>query len=292
MYDYNQAFEKYFFELENALPSIATKFLGEKSDVSKAAMYSLLSGGKRIRGVLTLAVCDILTGEYKSAINFACAVEMLHCYSLIHDDLPCMDNDDFRRGKPSCHKAFGEDTALLAGDALLTAAFECIANSSLSADKALKAVQKLSFAAGANGMIYGQELDLFFETKKATSSQLEQVHKHKTGCLINAAVQLGAIAAGASFETVQKLSDYAFSVGLAFQIVDDILDVTSSAEVLGKPVGSDSENEKNTFVTLFGIEKSSQMVAELTDKACKIIGNIENNEFLIYLAQNLSSRKN
>lgn len=239
--------------------------LHETTRVSKAAQYSLSAGGKRVRGVLCMAVCDMLDGDMNMAEAYAAAVEMLHCYSLIHDDLPCMDNDDFRRGKPACHKAFDEATALLAGDALLTAAFEVVAEASQNA----KAVSVLSKAAGAKGMILGQELDLQFETKTDDAQQLLEVHRNKTGMLMNAAVQLGAIAAKATDAQQQTLSQYAFSIGLVFQIIDDVLDVTSSAEVLGKPIGSDAQNEKTTFVTLYGIQQSKEKAAQITQQACE-----------------------
>ena len=236
-----------------------------------AGGYSLFGGGKRVRAVLCLAVCDMLDGNRNAAACYAAGVEMLHCYSLIHDDLPCMDNDDMRRGRPSCHKAFGEATALLAGDTLLTAAFETLSGSPGTAVQNTAAVCALSRAAGANGMVWGQELDLAFEEKPATAEELREVHRNKTGMLINAAAQLGAVAASADDIQRQAIARYAFSVGLVFQIIDDILDVTATAQQLGKPIGSDAANGKTTFVTLHGVERSRGIAQELTDGACGVL---------------------
>ena len=185
--------------------------------MSEAARYSLFSGGKRVRAVLCLAVCDMLDGEMPRAAAYAAGVEMLHCYSLIHDDLPCMDDDDTRRGKPSCHKAFGEDTALLAGDALQTAAFEAVAAAAGGGARNADAAVCLAGAAGARGMVYGQELDLYYETVRASESQLEQIHRHKTGALINAAVQMGAVAAGASGSSAASLRNMRMGWALCFR---------------------------------------------------------------------------
>ncbi len=240
----------------------------ESSAVARAAAYSLLDGGKRVRGVLALAASTLVCGREQPAISYAVALEMLHCYSLIHDDLPCMDNDDFRRGKPSCHKAFGETTALLAGDALLTAAFDAIFQNENSADKNAAAARLLAHAAGPCGMVYGQELDLAAEQCPVDEPGLLRIHENKTGQLIRAAVALGAIAGGADQQQRAALDEYAACIGMVFQIVDDILDVTSTAQELGKPIGSDSENNKTTFVTLLGIEQARQRASALTEQAC------------------------
>ncbi|MEG0616235.1 MAG: polyprenyl synthetase family protein [Oscillospiraceae bacterium] len=269
--EFKQKYDYYLNDLEKYINDNAGNCFNHNSKVGQAAMYSLMAGGKRTRGVLCLAVCDMLSGDMSSAESFACACEMLHCYSLIHDDLPCMDNDDMRRGKPSCHKAYGEATALLAGDALLTGAFEMIASCKASAHQKAQAVLRLSKAGGANGMIYGQELDLASENKTITQQELELVHKNKTGMLISASAILGGIAANATCKEIDALMEYAFYVGLSFQIVDDILDVTSSADELGKPIGSDKDNNKNTFVSLIGIDASRKYIDELTDKACNIL---------------------
>ena len=184
--DYEKQYQEYLVRVNRALDAACEKFLPEESEVCRAARYSLLGGGKRIRAVLVLAVCDMLDGNAEAAEQFAAAVEMLHCYSLIHDDLPCMDNDDLRRGKPSCHKAFGESTAMLAGDVLLTEAFNVIANASASPEICVRAAKALGAGAGSHGMVYGQELDLKYEALAATEEQLRLIHRHKTGALINA----------------------------------------------------------------------------------------------------------
>lgn len=218
--------------------------------------------------MLVLAVCDMLHGNAEAAEQFAAAVEMLHCYSLIHDDLPCMDNDDMRRGKPSCHKAFGESTAMLAGDVLLTEAFEAVAGAPAPASVCVHAAQALGAGAGSRGMVYGQELDLKYEALAATEEQLRLIHRHKTGALINAAIQMGGAAAQADEVQRKALEAYAYGIGLVFQIVDDVLDVTGTAEQLGKPIGSDSENGKTTFVTLFGVDGAMQLAEKLNDETC------------------------
>ena len=240
--EYQAQYQKYLEQTASALEKVCGRFLPEESEVCRAARYSLLGGGKRIRAVLVLSVCEMLGGNMDAAEQFAAAVEMLHCYSLIHDDLPCMDNDDLRRGRPSCHKAFGEATAMLAGDVLLTEAFEAIANAPASAQACVRAAKALGAGAGSRGMVYGQELDLKYESLAATEEQLRLIHRNKTGALINAAVQMGAAAAEADEEKCKALEAYAYGIGLVFQIVDDVLDVTSTPEQLGKPIGSDSEN--------------------------------------------------
>lgn len=232
--------------------------------VSKAMRYSVENGGKRIRPTLLLEFCRICGGDYESAMPFACALEMIHSYSLIHDDLPCMDDDDFRRGKPSCHIAFGEEYALLAGDALLTLAFETAMKSKLPAEITVKAAKELAGAAGVLGMVGGQVLDLQNEGKKVGVSDLQKTDELKTGELIRAACVLGCICAGADDKKIAAAEKYAHDIGIAFQIVDDILDVTSDAETLGKPIGSDKENQKSTYVSLLGIEESRKTVEKLT----------------------------
>ena len=258
-----------------------------------AMRYSLLAGGKRIRPVLTLEFCRICGGDWRSALPFACALEMIHTYSLIHDDLPCMDNDDLRRGKPSCHKAFGEATAMLAGDVLLTEAFEVIANVAAPAIVNVRAAKALGAGAGSRGMVYGQELDLKYEALAATEEQLRLIHRNKTGALINAAVQMGAAAAQANETQCKELEAYAFGIGLVFQIVDDVLDVTGSQEQLGKPIGSDSENGKTTFVTLYGTDGAMELAQKLNDRTCASLRAEfgEKSAFLEQLAKELLVRR-
>ena len=265
-----------------------------KSDdiVSEAMKYSVRNGGKRIRPMLTLEFCKACGAEPENALPLACAVEMIHTYSLIHDDLPCMDDDDYRRGKPSCHIAFGEANALLAGDALLTLAFETAVKADIAAENVVRAVKELSYSAGILGMVGGQVLDLQNENKALTLSELEQIHNLKTGELIRVACVLGCVAAGADEEKIKSAEAYAKGIGLTFQIVDDILDVTSDAETLGKPIGSDAENQKTTYVSLLGIEKSKEVAAELTRKAKAALAVYdENTEALSLLADNLLIRK-
>lgn len=267
--------------------------------VNLAARYSLLDGGKRIRGVLVLAACELLGGKAEDALDFAGAVEMLHCYSLIHDDLPCMDNDDYRRGKPSCHKAFGEATALLAGDALQCAAFEAVAGARdekgipLPARRIASAAGALALGGGARGMVLGQELDLAYEGQPITREILECIHRHKTGELINAAVQMGAAAAEGSAQDCETLSRFAFSLGLVFQIVDDVLDVTSTAQELGKPIGSDQEQGKTTYITLLGEKGAMELARKLTLESCQKLTEAygARADFLVWLAQSLLERR-
>ena len=277
--EYKKQYGEYLARAEEALNRACERYLPEESEVCRAARYSLMGGGKRIRAVLVLAVCDMLHGSAEAAEQFAAAIEMLHCYSLIHDDLPCMDNDDMRRGKPSCHKAFGEATAMLAGDVLLTEAFEAIANAPACPQACVQAAKALGLGAGSRGMVYGQELDLKYEALAATEEQLRLIHRNKTGALINAAVQMGEA--------------YAYGIGLVFQIVDDVLDVTSTPEQLGKPIGSDSENGKTTFATLYGVEGAMALAQRVNEKTCSALRETfgEKSAFLEQLAQQLLTRK-
>lgn len=291
--EYKAQYEAYLAQASKALDAACGQFLPETSEVCRAARYSLLGGGKRIRAVLVLSVCDLLGGDKAAAGQFAAAVEMLHCYSLIHDDLPCMDNDDLRRGRPSCHKAFDEATAMLAGDVLLTEAFEVVANAPASAQACVRAARALGAGAGSRGMVYGQELDLKYEALAATEDQLRLIHRNKTGALINAAVQMGAAAAEADTETCRVLEAYAYGLGLVFQIVDDVLDVTSTPEQLGKPIGSDSENGKATFATLYGVQGAMDLAQKLNAETCAQLHSHFGTKaaFLEQLAQQLLVRK-
>jgi geranylgeranyl diphosphate synthase type II len=290
---YEAQYEAYLSQAQQALKSACDEVLCPGSRVSEAARYSLLGGGKRVRAVLCIAACDMLGGDTALAARYAAGLEVLHCYSLIHDDLPCMDDDDTRRGRPSCHRAYGEATALLAGDALLTAAFEILACAGQSAQvQNVQAVGVLAAAAGARGMVRGQELDLYYEAVPAGEAQLREVHRNKTGMLMAAAAQLGAIAAGAPQMQQGALRDFAFSVGLVFQMVDDVLDVVSTTQELGKPVGSDAHNGKTTFVTLHGVEGTLALAARTTADACDALAaNFgEASAFLCTFAQSLISR--
>lgn len=268
---------------DNLLPKIEQKLDGlipEKGDNFYAARsvmrYSLLSGGKRIRPVLLLEFYKLCGGEGDSALNFAAAIEMIHTYSLIHDDLPCMDNDDMRRGKPSCHKAFGEDTALLAGDALLTLAFSAAAKTEgIPAERVLRAISVLADNAGIDGMVGGQVMDLQLEKTGAKPEELKEMYLKKTSCLLKASAVCGCMLAGANEEYIKYAEEYADSLGLAFQIIDDILDCTADEKTLGKPIGSDEKNGKTTYVTLYGIDGARQKAKELSEKAERLLDNFE-----------------
>lgn len=290
--EYKAQYQEYLLQAMAALDAASARFLPEESEVCRAARYSLLGGGKRIRAILTLSVCDMLGGEMQAAAQFAAAVEMLHCYSLIHDDLPCMDNDDMRRGKPSSHIKFGEANALLAGDSLLTFAFQTAGEAKdIPADAVAKAVSLLARAAGCAGMIAGQVQDLENENKTVSVDDLRSVDVLKTGELIRCACQLGCVAAGADDKKLEAARVYAENLGIAFQIVDDILDVTSDEATLGKPIGSDAENCKNTYVSLLGLEKAQKIATELTDKAIDALKVFADEaEFLISLSEKLLSR--
>lgn len=265
------------------------------STVLDAMKYSVSNGGKRIRPILAVEFAKVCGGNEKSALDFGCAVEMIHTYSLIHDDLPCMDNDDMRRGKPSCHIAFGEDNALLAGDALLTEAFMTLsAVKNVPAENIVRAVSYLSAFAGINGMVGGQVLDLQFEQSEPTIDEILKMYSLKTCGLIKASCVLGCLAGNNYNENkIRAAIDYAENLGIAFQIQDDILDIEGDVASLGKPIGSDSKNDKSTAVKYFGLEKSKKLVKEYTDKAISALSNFENNtETLKQLAFMLIDRKN
>lgn len=263
-------------------------------EVAEAMRYSLLAGGKRIRALFVLECCAALGGQREEALPLAAAIEMVHAYSLIHDDLPCMDDDDLRRGKPSCHKVYGEATALLAGDALLTFAFETAAGAPLPKGLRLRAVAALARAAGYRGMIGGQVIDLAYENRPMEPEVLATLHRLKTGALLSVSAQLGAIAAGAGEDSQRALGDFAEDVGLAFQIADDILDAVGDEAKLGKPIGSDAEQGKTTFVTLYGVEVSREQVRACTDRAlCKLQRAVpgEQGGCLAHLCQSLVDRE-
>lgn len=300
MIDFNSVFNKYVALANEA----ADKYVSEAafegrisaglSKMLEAMAYSLKNGGKRIRPVLAMEFCRVCGADFQKAIPFALGIEMIHTYSLIHDDLPCMDDDDMRRGKKSNHIVFGEANALLAGDGLLTLAFETVLSApDISADAKARAGLELAKAAGCSGMIAGQVMDLANENRAASLDEIRETDRLKTGELIRASAVMGCIAANADEAKIKAAEEYCECIGLAFQIVDDILDVTSDAETLGKPVGSDSANQKSTYVSLLGLEKSAEYAEELTNrakKALKIFG--AEGEFLALLADKLLSRKN
>jgi len=285
--------------------ALVEKRLGEffpGGGLNEVMRYSLLAGGKRIRPVLTLAFCEAAGGEAEKALDFACAVEMLHTYSLIHDDLPCMDDDDLRRGKPTCHKVFGETVAVLAGDALQAAAFQ----TALSApgpwerpDAPLQAARVLAEAAGPEGMCLGQYLDTVGDGTPHTEEELIRIDDAKTGDLLRAACVMGVIAAAGHRQVdpacIDAAMEYAAALGLAFQIRDDILDVTSTAEALGKPIGSDADNGKTTYASLLGVAECRERVAAYTQRAAQALTAAPwqgETDFLSALARHLEQREN
>ena len=267
-------------------------FPGDKpyGRLQEAMRYSLMAGGKRVRPVMALAFCDLMGGEWRRAIPFGCALELVHTYSLIHDDLPCMDDDDLRRGKPTCHKVYGEAMAVLAGDALQAEAFRLIASAPGVTDRQrAEAALVLSRAAGADGMVAGQTLDLLGLGR--SRGELELLHSLKTGAMIQGAAELGCVAAGADSRRREQAAEYARHIGLAFQVRDDILDVIADQQELGKTVGSDRRDGKTTFVDLLGLEDCEALVAQETAKAKAAISDLPGCEFLLNLAERLADRR-
>lgn len=296
--DFKNKLQTYINMINDELKKVFTAKSCPEESVYQAMEYSIMAGGKRLRPVLTLAVSDMLDGDMDDALRFGVAVEHIHTYSLIHDDLPCMDNDDLRRGLPTCHKKFGEATALLAGDGLLTGAFEYISDykryKSATPETVIKAVLELSSAAGCGGMIGGQVVDLECEKRSDVDEKiLNYLHKKKTGALIRVSAVLGALAAAADKRYINAVADFAEKLGLAFQIQDDILDCIGDESVLGKPIGSDAENQKTTYVTLLGLDAAREKVEQLTNdtmSSLDIFG--EKAAFLKELAIYLMDRKN
>ena len=272
---YTEALQRHYEAFERALPDYMPKTGGLQTTVAEAMTYACTDGGKRIRPVLTLEFCRLCGGDVAAAMPFAMAIEMIHSYSLVHDDLPCMDNSLLRRGRPSTHAVYGETMALLAGDALLNLAFEtmlCADNrATLSAERVLGAASALADASGIDGMVGGQVIDLESEGKAIELSTLEALQEGKTAALLTAACVMGARLAGADADREKAARAFGYNVGLSFQIVDDILDVTASAEELGKPVGSDADNEKVTYVSLLGLEEARRLAAERTQTALQAL---------------------
>lgn len=274
---------------------INDKFQSSNSKVILDAMlYSLRAGGKRLRPILLLSACEAVGGNLDEALPFACAIEMIHTYSLIHDDLPSMDNDDFRRGKPTCHKVFGEAIAILAGDGLLNTAFEVMTEAidNNFEKRFLKACKIIGNYSGIHGMIGGQVADIVFENKKIDSETLIYIHEHKTAALIKASLKAGAIIGGASDSHIDLFDSIGYKLGIAFQIKDDILDVTSTTEVLGKPVFSDEKNSKTTYVSLYGIEKANSEFVRISTEAEEDIKTLgEKGDFFLQYSKMLIDRK-
>ena len=286
---FQERYDRYRAAVEEALQSL---FLRNKpyGRLQEAMRYSLLAGGKRVRPVMTLAFCEALGGEARRALPLGTALECVHTYSLIHDDLPCMDDDDLRRGRPTCHRVYGETMAVLAGDALQAEAFRLIAIApGLSAEQRCEAVQTLASACGGDGMVAGQVLDM--EGLARDEASLRDMCLRKTGGLLGAAADLGCIAAGASPEERRQGLAYAEHIGLAFQIRDDMLDVIADQEEFGKPVGSDREEGKRTFVDLLGLERCGELVAEETRLAREAVAGFRDREFLLELADSLADRR-
>jgi len=280
-------------EVEDRLTGMFTEAGTSYATLVESMRYSLLSGGKRVRAVICMKFCEAAGGRTEDALDAACAIEMLHSYTLIHDDLPSMDGDDMRRGKPSNHIEYGEFTATLAGDALQATAFEAIANSSLPADAVVEMIKILAYAAGPHGVCGGQYLDLSGEGWHLTIDELLELYSMKTAALISAAARLGVIAGNGTREQVDAADEYAQAIGLAFQVRDDVLDCVATAEELGKPIGSDIENDKSTFASLLGVEACEKMIQKETEKAISAIEKkFENTEFLSWLAKILADRKN
>lgn len=255
-----------------------------QQNVADAMNYSLFAGGKRIRPFLLLEFYELASGRSKrETVNFAAALEMIHTYSLIHDDLPCMDDDDFRRGKPSCHKKYGEAIALLAGDGLLTEAFGCAADhdSVISSENTVKAIKILSGGAGILGMIGGQVIDIESEGKEISEDKLQNIHRLKTSALISIACRTGALLGGATEEQLCAAEKYAQNIGLAFQIIDDLLDNISTQEKLGKPVGSDLSLNKTTYFSIYGEKGCRRIAKELTQEAITVLNAFERDSSLL-----------
>jgi geranylgeranyl diphosphate synthase type II len=265
--------------INNAL-ALIIDFATNSSRILEAMKYSLMAGGKRIRPMLCLAAAEAVGGKPENTIRAACALEMIHTYSLIHDDLPAMDNDDLRRGKPTCHIAFDEATAILTGDALLTLAFEILSsiepNNINNALKWLRVINIIAKAAGYKGMIEGQIKDIASEGNPLGLEDLEQMHALKTGALIEASIITGAILGNGSFEQIEQLDIYAKNIGLAFQVIDDILNVEGDPAVMGKEVGTDQVREKSTYPSILGIEKSKEFAKNLVNNALQALDYFDN----------------
>lgn len=282
----NQAYVDY---IERYLDAQCFQYADQpQKTLFEAMRYSLLAGGKRLRPIFVFDFCRMCGGDWQSAAPFAAAVEMIHTYSLIHDDLPCMDNDDYRRGRLTNHKVYGEATAVLAGDALLTAAFSFLANAPFSAEIRIRAVAVLSECAGELGMVGGQILDMQSAQRQCTKQEVLDIQSRKTGALIRAACMLGVLAAHGTDTQLADADGFAEHLGLAFQIRDDMLDVIGDEKELGKAVGADSD--KNTFVQLYGLEICDEMVCNHTEQAVAYLNHFQNTAYMRELAQYLTAR--
>ncbi len=272
------AFEKYLNSRKELIESELKKYFPENlypEIIGNSIRYSLLDAGKRVRPILVLAVADLFDTPYEKVLPFACAIEMIHTYTLIHDDLPAMDNDDYRRGKLTNHKVFGDAIAILAGDALLTEAFRIMTEKSfelkIPPKKALRAIFEISFRCGIKGVVGGQVMDIICEDKEIDEATIEYIHTHKTGALILASINVGAYLSDTKKKDIERLSLYGKKIGLAFQIMDDILDIEGSFEKLGKKTGADAEKKKNTYPRVIGLKASKDLLFELTENAIAAI---------------------
>ena len=289
--DYQTQYQEYKALADAALNTYFTDTTASYHRLLEAMHYSLTAGGKRLRPVLVLAFCAACGGDVRAALPVACAVEMVHTYSLIHDDLPCMDDDDLRRGKPSNHKVFGESTATLAGDALQALAFETVLSADIPAPCTLKCAKLLANAAGHEGICGGQELDLAWEGRALSASELEEIYLRKTSALIRAACRMGVAAAGGTQAQGDAAARYADHFGYAFQIRDDMLDVIGDEKTFGKPIGSDREEGKTTFVDILGLNGCQRVIEAHSESAVEALGDMEDTDFLIHLVRVLEKRE-
>ncbi len=293
--NYESSMNFYKNLIESGLANYLSGIKNIEKNLMESMGYSLLSGGKRIRPILMMAFHELFGGNPIDIIPFACSIEMIHTYSLIHDDLPCMDNSNLRRGKPSNHIAFGEELALLAGDALLTNAFDIITSDKIlnlfNAEKIVKVTNLLSSAAGASGMVSGQIIDLSINEKNANINLILDMYMKKTGLLIECAAQMGAVLANASDEQLGIVKEYGRVIGLEFQLVDDVLDIYGDENVIGKPSGSDNKNNKHTYLSICGLEKTKEKIRDLTCEAVDILNDLgEGTKFLKELTVSLGCR--
>ena len=282
--------------IDQALHKYLPEMTGPKEELFKAMNYSLFAGGKRLRPVLCIASAEAVGGNHEGVMPVACALEMIHTYSLIHDDLPTMDDDDMRRGKATNHMVFGDAMAILAGDGLLTEAFKVMSCAELleraGAERFQRVIEIVASASGPHGMVAGQALDIRVEGKKIDTDLMEFIHEHKTGALLQASVTTGAILGGASQKEIESLEQYGKDIGLAFQISDDILDIEGDSEKMGKPAGSDIERGKNTYPSIYGMEKSKIMLRDIIDNAVETLAAFKDRaEPLKQIAEYIIERK-
>ncbi|MCO1600038.1 polyprenyl synthetase family protein [Desulfosporosinus nitroreducens] len=286
---FKETFQRYLTMIEQTLAQLPW----DKDSLNESMYYSLIGGGKRIRPVLALASAEAVGGNPEAVLQAAASIELIHTYSLIHDDLPAMDNDDYRRGRLSNHKVFGEAQAILAGDALLTYAFEILANLELGQpERELRVIREVAVAAGKDGMVGGQVADVAGEGKALSLNEIEEIHKAKTGAILTVSARLGGILSGGTEEQIEALTDYAQALGLAFQIKDDILDIVGDSETLGKPAGSDIRQGKSTYVSLLGLDGAGhQLHAQILKAQAAIKPLGERASFLNELAFYIEERK-